>query len=133
MSYYFCSVPAEPGNSVFHDFEIFELTIGNEMYQISSVIVHHGKTIKNGHYTNLIDNIINWIKIDNCSVTKERSRTTITNPYLIIMEKTVPQWWIQGKCLLIQLLLRTLHILKVKVKTRCSSERLAFLAINNIN
>lgn len=44
------------------------VSINNKFYKVSSAIFHHGKSIENGHYTNMIYNNNIWFRVNDESI-----------------------------------------------------------------
>ena len=71
-----CHIPSEPVSVPFFRFEQ-GLEVENELYMVFALVLHHGSTIQNGHYTTLLrQNDVWWHKDDHHKTTVVDSLTS---------------------------------------------------------
>lgn len=63
------------------------ITIGNFQYKITCIIVHEGNSSQEGHYYLLVNNVVDWIKINDAMVDRQPMSCVVRNPYVIVLEK----------------------------------------------
>lgn len=57
----------------------------NSKYKLSSIILHHGSSVNNGHYNTLLYND-NFVKCDDSIITECNNIKFVNNPYIMLYE-----------------------------------------------
>ncbi|KAJ8685609.1 hypothetical protein QAD02_021402 [Eretmocerus hayati] len=70
-----------------HDLSDNPVTINEDVYSIESVILHHGSSIIQGHYTNKLRENNTWTTANDSQINCNSSFTSEGNSYLVILRK----------------------------------------------
>ncbi|KAJ8669536.1 hypothetical protein QAD02_000795 [Eretmocerus hayati] len=81
--------------SKLHNFSLNNISdacvrIDDDEYRIDSVILHHGPSIQQGHYTTLLRDEYSWCIVDDASVRSTPHFSSSGNPFIVTLQKCNP-------------------------------------------